>query len=443
VFESGRLGDGCAYIVMEFLDGELLSNRLERVSQLPLREVLHLGRQISSALDVAHRKGIVHRDLKPDNVMIVHDPEAADGERVKIFDFGLAKLRSTSLSQATGPTALRTQPGMIMGTPTHMAPEQCRGASNIDGKADVYSLGVILYEGLVGHPPFFADNVGELMTMHLRDPPPGLRKLDSSIPKDLADLVHAMLAKDPSERPDMGEVCARLVALVAQRQRRPSESEPEVMPSAVADFLSEQQRLRTGRTTGNSKPAPAPTPEATDADSRVFIWAIPAAAVLVCISGALLFDVRLPGGRAEPVGSEAPRHRLASVTPRAFTPAQSPAPVPAPLPTPPPPARPPEMAASAEPAEEAAGPRLRWEVSSRPPGATVRRAEDGRVLGTTPWTLENRAQAGILRLRLQRDGYAEAGVVLDLTSPSKQTIILPPGQGAGDAAPPRWPAQLK
>ena len=108
---------------------------------------------------------------------------------------------------------------MIMGTPRYMAPEQCRGAGGRDRKADVYSLGVILYQMLAGRPPFIAEAPGELVSMHLRDQPPPLRKLDQAIPEELADFVHRMLAKEPAERPAMVEVVAELEALGAQRSR--------------------------------------------------------------------------------------------------------------------------------------------------------------------------------------------------------------------------------
>ena len=220
VFESGRLEDGAAYIVMEYLEGELLSLRLQKAVRLPTRTALTLGRQIASALAAAHSKRIVHRDLKPDNIMLVPDPETPEGERVKIFDFGIAKLRVDSMgpSRNVG-MEFRTETGIIMGTPTHMAPEQCRGVSDVTGKADVYALGVILYQCLIGHPPFMASSAGELLSMHLRDQPTPLRKLDKTLPDEVADFVQRMLEKEPNDRPEMLEVVAGLEALGAQRSR--------------------------------------------------------------------------------------------------------------------------------------------------------------------------------------------------------------------------------
>jgi serine/threonine-protein kinase len=481
IFESGRLDDGCAFIVMEFLDGQLLGQRLESVQHLPLREVLHLGRQIAAALDVAHQKGIVHRDLKPDNIMIVPDPETPDGERVKIFDFGLAKLRLTSLAQAAGPTALHTQPGMIMGTPTYMAPEQCRSASNIDGKADVYSLGVVLYQALVGHAPFFADNVGELMTMHMRDPPPSLRKLDPAIPRGLADLVHSMPAKESGARPDMKEVCSRLVALSKQRTRRASDppisraGQAAAHPATggAASARSDHGDERALRTPEYLQPVAEP-----GRGSRQLLVATSVAVVLVAVSGALLFSSKLPAAAAP--APSGPRAAAAEIAP----------PVPQGLAAAPVAAREPEResgresekgpekesqresirepvkesekeligeaeprvsapsskpAAAAEPAAAAAqraaapAPILRWQLASRPSGASVVRADDGRVLGRTPWSYEQAQQPGLLRLKLRLGGYEDAGVILDLTSASRQTLMLAPRKDAMRASLPTPP----
>ena len=217
MYESGRLEDGSAYIVMEYLEGELLTARLNKLGKLSLKSSLTLCRQLASSLAAAHMKRIVHRDLKPDNIMLVPDPETIDGERVKVFDFGIAKLRVDSLGPGRGPSL--TQTGTIMGTPTHMAPEQCRGETDISGKADVYALGIILYQSLVGHPPFMAQSTGELLSMHLRDRPTRLRRIDPGLPEMVEDLVDRMLAKEPGDRPEMSEVVIELEALGAHPTR--------------------------------------------------------------------------------------------------------------------------------------------------------------------------------------------------------------------------------
>jgi hypothetical protein len=179
-------------------------------------DALRLARQVASALAAAHERNVVHRDLKPANVMLVPDPEAEGRERAKILDFGLAKV------DPRGDGALRpgTRTGVVLGTAMYMAPEQCRGARDVDGRADVYALGVILYEMLCGRPPFIGESEGELVSMQLRDEPPPLHTLLPDVPPEVEDVVHGMLTKDPAARPDMAQVVAQLEQL-GQRDSRP------------------------------------------------------------------------------------------------------------------------------------------------------------------------------------------------------------------------------
>lgn len=213
VIDWGQLQNGIAYMVMEYVQGELLSARLQKDGRLDSKTLLPLLFEVSSALAAAHSRGIVHRALSPDDIMLVPTPESPDKVRIKILNFGLAKLQADRLAAAShvGVTAS----GAIMGSPTYLTPEQCVGSSAVTDKADVYSLGVILYESLIGHPPFVAPGVAQIISMHLRDLPTPLRKLDKTISKDLATLVERMLAKQPAQRPEMREVVSALAALGA------------------------------------------------------------------------------------------------------------------------------------------------------------------------------------------------------------------------------------
>jgi len=192
IFDFGQHVDGSAYIVMELLEGETLDRRLSRLGRLSVHDALRVMRQIASSLGAAHQRGIVHRDLKPENIFVVRDPEVASGERAKIVDFGIAKL--------VGDPSMKTQTSAVMGTPTYMSPEQCRGAGQVDQRSDVYALGCVLFTLLVGRPPFLAEGIGDIIAMHLRETPPAPSMVASGIPPEVDALVARCLAKDPALR---------------------------------------------------------------------------------------------------------------------------------------------------------------------------------------------------------------------------------------------------
>src|SRR5262245_11358887 len=162
MFDFGYLPSGDGYIVMEFLEGESLAQRLTNAGKINEGEAAYLMRGVCSAHDAAHAKGIVHRDLKPDNIFLCPDPDAPTGERPKILDFGIAKLNVG----LTGP-GNATKTGAVMGTPTYMSPEQCKGTGEVDHRADLYSIGCMYYECVAGRPPFDNMGAGELIGAHL------------------------------------------------------------------------------------------------------------------------------------------------------------------------------------------------------------------------------------------------------------------------------------
>ncbi|MCC6993378.1 MAG: serine/threonine protein kinase [Deltaproteobacteria bacterium] len=209
VFDFGHhTGSGAAYIAMELLEGESLSARLRRAGTLAAGSLIPIARQATSALAAAHAAGIVHRDLKPDNLFLEPDPDHPSGVRLKVLDFGIAKLASEA-----GP-GIKTRTQSVMGTPIYMSPEQCKGAGTVDARADIYSLGCVLFELATGRPPFQAEGAGELITMHLRDAPPALGTLAPALPARLAALIMRMLEKAPEARPQrMDEVKAELDAI--------------------------------------------------------------------------------------------------------------------------------------------------------------------------------------------------------------------------------------
>jgi serine/threonine protein kinase len=213
VLDFGHAVDGRAYFVMEMLQGESLGRRIESRGRLPMREAVAITRGIASALTAAHGKGIVHRDLKPDNVFLIPDPDL--GERPKVLDFGIAKL-----ADAASHTKY-TQTGALMGTPAYMAPEQARTASSIDHRADLYSLGCMLYEMLVGEPPFVAVGAGEIIALQMfgtaRRPSERVR----DIPHALDQVVMRLLEKEPEDRfQTAGELGNALDAALLDAPRR-------------------------------------------------------------------------------------------------------------------------------------------------------------------------------------------------------------------------------
>ncbi|HSR95844.1 MAG TPA: serine/threonine-protein kinase [Kofleriaceae bacterium] len=195
VFDYGRLPNGQAYIAMELLRGEDLSAFRARRGRLSPDLAAEIGVQVLAALNATHVVGVVHRDLKPDNIILVRDPGAPGSIRVKILDFGIAKLigdRFGARPQSRG--------GTILGTPAYMAPEQCRGGHQVDARADLYSVGCILFELLTGRPPFVGSGDGEVMAMHIYEPPPRLTNLAPDLPVELDALLAKLLTKSPEDR---------------------------------------------------------------------------------------------------------------------------------------------------------------------------------------------------------------------------------------------------
>lgn len=206
VSDFGHAADGTAYLVMEYLRGQSLGHRLRTgTGRLPVVAALQVIWQVAEVLCLAHAQGVVHRDLKPDNLMLVADPVAPGGERVKVLDFGIAKL----LHQ-TAPGGPHTDTQAVMGTPAYMSPEQCAGAGRVDAKSDVYSLGCVLFQLLAGRTPFIAEGTGRLLGMHLYEEPPALSSLAPEVPAAVCALVHRLLRKDSGQRPSMAETAAEL-----------------------------------------------------------------------------------------------------------------------------------------------------------------------------------------------------------------------------------------
>ncbi len=201
VTDAGRTDDGLAYIVMEWLEGRTLEDELLRHGRFGFGRAVGIARQVAAALGEAHRKHVIHRDLKPGNIMLVDSPRRRD--HVKVLDFGIGK--------ALEETKAGSMVSIVVGTPHYASPEQLTVGGRIDGRSDIYSLGVILYRMLSGKPPFNSSSMSEVIQMQLTAEPQPLSALRPETPPAIERLVISMLAKDPARRPQSAdEVIAAL-----------------------------------------------------------------------------------------------------------------------------------------------------------------------------------------------------------------------------------------
>ncbi|MHB1097488.1 MAG: protein kinase domain-containing protein [Gemmatimonadaceae bacterium] len=205
IVRLGETEDGVVYVVMPFVQGEILSDRNNRKGQLPLSEVVPFVQQIAAGLQVAHELKIIHRDLKPENIMITRNPDGTD--RAVVMDFGLAKER-----KAGGELEKLTATGIILGTPEFMSPEQLRGKP-LDPRTDVYSLTLMTYEMLTGKLPFEGKNQQEMMIARLRSDPISIRTRRPDIPEAVDTVLTKGMARSADDRyPTAVEFAAALAA---------------------------------------------------------------------------------------------------------------------------------------------------------------------------------------------------------------------------------------
>jgi eukaryotic-like serine/threonine-protein kinase len=193
ITDFGNTPGGDFYFIMEYLQGETLSDWIKRVGQFPPARALNIAAQIADALDASHQHGVIHRDLKPENIFLIVRDSSVDF--VKVLDFGLAKLTGTD---ELLPHNTRT--GSVMGTPYYMSPEQCEGSVEIDHRADIYALGVILFEMLTGKVPFGGEGCGEIIVKHVTVQAPAARSIVPDLPPAMDMILFRALSKDPGQR---------------------------------------------------------------------------------------------------------------------------------------------------------------------------------------------------------------------------------------------------
>jgi len=248
VVDFGHADDGAPYIVMELLLGEDLAKVLAREGPLPVARAVNLVIQACRGLDAAHAAGIVHRDLKPENLFICRRGDGSD--LLKIVDFGIAKLARAGTET---PPASLTRTGSTMGTPLYMPPEQARGEKELDHRADIYALGVILYEALAGQRPHPGETYNAILYHVLTQPVAPLQTLRPDVPADLATVVHQALSPQPSDRPQTVMELARALSRHAGRRVTPLRSQLELQ---VVPASSGETRVSLPAVPGDAPPSP-------------------------------------------------------------------------------------------------------------------------------------------------------------------------------------------
>jgi serine/threonine protein kinase len=221
--DFGKLADGSVFLVLEYIEGRCLRDELEKGPMPPAR-ALHIGRQIAAALGSAHALGIVHRDLKPENVMLVE--KAGDPDFVKVLDFGVAKV---PIAETPGVKSI-TKSGMVFGTPEYMAPEQALG-QQLDGRADLYALGVMLFEMISGARPFAGDSKVSLIGQQLAKPAPKMseRVPGLSVPPEVEHIVHRLLEREAGKRMRSANDVATGIGAIIGPPARPRFATPVVL----------------------------------------------------------------------------------------------------------------------------------------------------------------------------------------------------------------------
>lgn len=407
VYDFGQLADGSAFLVMEMLEGEALQSRLEREQTIPLAAAIGIARQVASAVGAAHDHGVIHRDLKPDNVFLVPDADMPLGTRVKVLDFGIAKLVSDP------DVNVRTVTLTQMGTPGYMSPEQCRDSSKVDQRSDVYALGCILFHMVCGQMPFQAPSYGDLMAAQIRDPPPRPRHLSVAIPIGLEDLILRLLEKAAEARP---QSMAEVVNLLDEVAREPNARllQPTLAPSSSMKTIlapisvgPDSPHTPAGQREAGPKTALLPPPgvrptttmsSAAGETSKIgprraaptvafLLLGIPAATIWLVYRQPAL-EPAVPDARPSPVVAV-------------------------------PPIPPPSVAAKPD-----APIRVHARVESIPAGASLYRRADGVKIGETPFEAFFGRENGSLPVVVKLKGYGNHDVDVSLRTDTIHTLTL-------------------
>jgi serine/threonine protein kinase len=405
IIDVGRMPSGIPYLMMEFLEGVNLTARIAEVGRLSIAETIELGIQTTGALGAAHAKGIIHRDLKPDNIYVIPDPSNPIGARVKILDFGIAKLRADVSGGAT-----KTQTGTRMGSPPYMSPEQWGGLpEEIDLRTDIYAMGCVLYEMLCGVPPFPSTSQKEIMFAHVTMPPPSPRTKNPQISPALESVILKALAKKREDRfPTMPAMQAALrtaqipagiapvaatIAIVHPTDPvppmpsvSPSPSQPDA-PRRLTTLHEATGEVRVGDSTFQPPARP----------KKNKLWISVGTAIGVAAALAIVFVTQSGKGTALGTGLHSGKEG-SSDTPR---------------PPDPPPAAPVPVPAM-----------IQLNLTSEPTSANVMNAASGATIGNTPFIRKLERASSPLELLVAKEGFATAKVEVPMGQDFQRNVVL-------------------
>ncbi len=254
VTDFGEAENGVVFLVMEYLSGMTLKEIIRQEGPMELTRAVEILRQIGGALDAAHAEGVVHRDLKSDNIMLL---SSSGTDYAKVLDFGIAKIKEPEGTYDPGLTA----PDLVIGTPQYMSPEQCSQVPDIDARSDIYSLGVIVYEMLIGHVPFTGASPTAIMLKHLQEPAPSVLAERKDLPEAIGRVVARTLEKRPEDRyATVGELIEDFTLAAGMETVGANSSsgsfESPTAPPVIEDDVDEETLVRRRFTTPMAPVAP-------------------------------------------------------------------------------------------------------------------------------------------------------------------------------------------
>ncbi len=420
IFDFGYADDGSAYIVMEHLAGESLRERLDHALTLDPVRAAGIARQLASALQAAHDQAIIHRDLKPDNVFLVPDAEVAGGERVKILDFGIAKLAANKAA------SFRTQTGQLFGTPAYMSPEQCRGAGQVDHRADLYAVGCILYEMVCGRPPFVGEGGGEVIAAQIYEEPAAPSELAPHVPPALEAVILRLLDKDAEARFSTGtELATALRSEGGATGTFEPPSSPHVTPTpapvpavntpagasgTTGQRISGEFRTTLASAASATLSSPPELPDAQGRRRRTVGLALGAAGVVAAAAVAIAVVMHEGSSAAEPTAG-----RAADAAPAAEPTVSELAP---------PDAARPAGKAAVDKGARAEPERVVIHIESEPSGAAVFELPHDEPAGTTPFEHETEPSDEIVEFELRKAGHVAEVIEVTPENDSEHAVEL-------------------